>query len=102
MERKIVWTETASKDVEAIVRYICRRNPAAAHQIGNGIFTRVEILIEHPSSGSVIPELQAGGWRKLLFRRWLIIYTIRDDAIVIGRVWPAAKGEPELPPEKGL
>jgi plasmid stabilization system protein ParE len=29
MERKIVWTERASADIEAIVRYLKRRDPAA-------------------------------------------------------------------------
>ena len=33
MERKIVWTERASGDIEAIVRYIARRDPNAAGRI---------------------------------------------------------------------
>ena len=30
MERRIIWTERASSDIEAIVRYIARRDPGAA------------------------------------------------------------------------
>jgi len=44
MERKIVWTERASGDVEAIVRYIARRDPGAAGRIGLGVYGRVQIL----------------------------------------------------------
>lgn len=40
MERKIIWTERASSDIEAIVRYIARRDPSAANRIGLGIFDR--------------------------------------------------------------
>jgi plasmid stabilization system protein ParE len=45
MERKIVWTERASADIEAIVRYLKRRDPAAAGRIGFGIYDRVQILL---------------------------------------------------------
>jgi len=96
MERKIVWTERASGDIEAIVRYIRRRDPSAASRIGLGIYDRVQILPQSPDAGSILNELRAGGWRKLVFRRWKIIYTIRDETIVIGRVWPAAMGEADL------
>ena len=96
MERKIVWTERASGDIEAIVRYIARRDPNAAGRIGVGIYDRVQILLENPEAGSILNELRAGGWRKLLFRRWRIIYTIREEAIIVGRVWPAAMGEADL------
>jgi toxin ParE1/3/4 len=68
MERKIVWTERASGDIEAIVRYIARRNPSAASRIGQAIYDRVQILQLNPEAGTVLNELRAGGWRKLVFR----------------------------------
>jgi plasmid stabilization system protein ParE len=96
MERKVVWTERASGDIEAIVRYIARRDPNAAGRIGVGIYDRVQILQQNPVAGSILDELRAGGWRKLIYRRWKIIYTFRDETIIIGRVWPAAMGEADL------
>ena len=96
MERKIVWTERASGDMEALVRYIARRDPGAAGRIGLGIYERVQILLQNPEAGSILNELRSGGWRKLIFRRWKIIYAIRGQTIVIGRVWPAAMGEADL------
>jgi len=65
MEREIIWTERASSDIEAIVRYISRRDPAAAGRIGLGIYNRVQILLQHPEAGSVLDELRESGWRKL-------------------------------------
>ena len=38
MDRKLIWTEKASGDIEAIVRYIARRNSRAASEIGSGIY----------------------------------------------------------------
>jgi plasmid stabilization system protein ParE len=96
MERQIIWTERASGDLEATVRYIGRRDPRAAGQIGFGIYDRVQILHNNPEAGSILNELRAGGWRKLVFRRWKIINVVRDDVVIIGRVWPAAMGEADL------
>ena len=60
MERKIVWTEQASGDIEAIVRYIARRDPNAASRIGLGIYDRVQILQQNPGAGSILDELRTG------------------------------------------
>jgi plasmid stabilization system protein ParE len=96
MDRKLIWTEKASRDIEAIVRYIARRDPSAAARIGFGIYERAQILLEHPEAGTILDELREYGWRKLIFRRWKIVYTIRSDSVIIGRIWPAAMGEADL------
>lgn len=96
MADALIWTERASADIEAIVRYIGRHNPQAATSIGLGIYDRAQLLITHPLAGTFLDELRDGGWRKLIFRRWKIIYTIRDGTIVVGRVWPAALGDADL------
>jgi toxin ParE1/3/4 len=96
MDRKIIWTERASNDIEAIVRYLARRNPEAAARIAKGIYERAQILMSNPNAGSTLAELRAGGWRKLIYRRWKIVYTVRKGVVIIGRVWPAALGEADL------
>ena len=96
MDQRIIWTERASADIEAIVRYISRRNPDAATSIGMGIYERVQILETQPEAGTILDELRDGGWRKLIYRRWKIIYTVRDGVVIIGRVWPASMGEADL------
>jgi len=93
---QILWTERASADIEAIVRYIARRDPSTAGRIGRGVYERVQILFENPEAGSILDELREGGWRKLIYRRWKIIYTIRETTVIVGRVWPAAMGEVDL------
>ena len=57
MDAKIIWTERASSDIEAIVRHIARRNPDAASRIGLGIYDRVQILPKNPEAGSVLSEM---------------------------------------------
>lgn len=96
MDSRLIWTERASSDLEAIVRYIERRDTAAASRIGFIIYNRVQILLQHPEAGTTLDELSSGGWRKLICRRWKIVYTVRDGNIIIGRIWPTAMGEVDL------
>jgi plasmid stabilization system protein ParE len=96
MDHKLIWTERASSDIQAIVRYIARRNRNAASKIGLGIYERAQTLIQHPEAGTTLDELRDGGWRKLIYRRWKLIYTVRGECVIIGRVWPAAMGEADL------
>jgi plasmid stabilization system protein ParE len=72
MDRKLVWTEKASSDIEAIVRYIARRLEQFSANCAKGVGESSFIV--------------AGK----------IVYTIRADDIIIGRVWPAAMGEADL------
>ncbi len=92
MDHDLIWTLKASADLESIIRYIARRNPTAAAEIGQGIIERVESLAQHPLSGSALHEPMDGPYRKLLFRRWKIIYSFRNSQILIMRIWPAALG----------
>ena len=96
MAQKIVWTERASSDVEAIFRYLSRRNPEAAARILSNLFARVELLLTYPEAGSSLSELRHEGWRKLIYRRWKVVYKVDDQAVIVGRVWPAALGEVDL------
>ena len=96
MDRRLIWTERASSDIEAIVRYIARRDPKASGRMGLGIYERAQILLRHPEAGTVLDELREGRWRKLIYRRWKIVYQVLDEVIVVGRVWPAAKGDADL------
>jgi hypothetical protein len=64
MERKIVWTERSSGDVEVIVRYIARRDPNAASRIGGGIYNRVQIPKQNPLNPICI------GWKRKSGSLW--------------------------------
>ena len=98
MAFKIVWTERASEDLGAIVRYIARHNPDAAASMGYGILDRADILCEFPEAGGVLPEFHDPAWRQLIYRAYRIVYRVNRDSesIEIVRVWHAARGKPEV------
>ena len=91
MERELIWTETASSDILSIYRFVARRDPQAANRLAEGIYERAQVLLKQAEIGS--PLLECSGWRKLIYKRWKIVCFIGGQRIIIGRVWPAAKGE---------
>lgn len=98
MAYKVIWTESASDDLGAIVRYIARHNTDAAQAMGQGIYDRVQILVENPEAGSRMRELSDLMWRQIVFRSYRIVYRINQARTVeIVRIWHGARGEVEIP-----
>jgi plasmid stabilization system protein ParE len=98
MAQKIIWTEHASDDLGAIVRYIARHNPDAAKKMDYGIYDRAQVLMEFPEAGSVVRELNDPDWRQVVFHSYRIIYHFNRAAktVEIVRVWHGARGDVEL------
>jgi len=98
MAHKIIWTERASEDIAAIVRFIARHNPDAARAMGYGIYDRAQILVEFPDLGSVVRELNDPDCRQLIFRSYRIVYHINrvSGTLEIIRVWHGARGDLEM------
>jgi plasmid stabilization system protein ParE len=99
MAYKIVWTESASEDLGAIVRFIARHNPDAAQKMGNAIYDGAQILTEFHEAGSVVRELSNPDWRQIIVRPYRIIYHLDRAANTaeIIRIWHGARGDLELP-----
>ena len=99
MDFKLIWSASSIEDLGGIVRYIALRDGSqAARQIGFGIYNRAQILVRHPEAGSVLPEKQDSGWRKLIFKSWKIAYRIDREAkvVYVVRVWHAARNEIDI------
>jgi toxin ParE1/3/4 len=94
---KVIWTEPALSDLDAIADYIALDKPSAARELVQRVFAHVEQLAAHPVSGSKPPELR--GWRyrqiieppcRVFYRedngRVLILYVMRSERRVRPRV----------------
>lgn len=55
---KIIWTEPALSDLDAIADYIALDKPDAAARLVRRVFQHVELLMNVPELGSRIPELR--------------------------------------------
>jgi toxin ParE1/3/4 len=91
---KIIFSPQVIADLEEVVRYIAKDDPAAAIRIGNELIDRVEILENFPLLGAPFPKRP--GVRKLVSRPYLIFYRLREkeNAVDILRYWHGARTEP--------
>ena len=97
---KVVWTEPALSDLDAIADYIALDNPRAARALVQRVFAHVEQLAAHPKSGSKPPELRGRRYRQIIeppcrvfYRedhgRVLILYVMRSERHLRPRVLAA-------------
>jgi|SRR3989337_549154 len=76
---EINWTDEAERWLKDIYDYIAVDNPAAANKVIDGIYEKVQLLIQFPEIGykhDRRPELQI---RILLYGHYRIAYLIKTD-----------------------
>ena len=75
---EITWTEEANSWLEDIFEYIAVENPRAAGRTIQGIFDRVQVLINFPQIGYRYTE-STRHVRILLYGHYRIAYIVKDD-----------------------
>ena len=85
---RIVWTEEAVGQLEAIVTYVSALNPAAAARLGARLVELAESLTEFPHRGR-----DAGGDRRELTIVWpyILRYSVTPDTVFILRIRHGAR-----------
>ncbi len=71
---KIIWSPLAVDRVSEIAEYIALDKPPAAEKWVDAIFNSVKRLEQFPESGRIIPEIQLGNFREIIFGNYRIIY----------------------------
>ncbi|MGO8764641.1 MAG: type II toxin-antitoxin system RelE/ParE family toxin [Limisphaerales bacterium] len=99
MAFKIIWSEEARDDLQSIVLYIARDNPAAAESFGYLLMSKVDALAQFPQLGRVVPEENDETVREIIYRPYRVIYKVlaNKQIVAVARVWHGARGEPEIP-----
>ena len=80
---RIIWTEPAIQDLDAIAEYISLDKPLAASRFIQRVFARVDQLVDHPKSGSVPPELIGTQYRQLVIQPVRLFYRAQSDVVYI-------------------
>lgn len=86
---RVIWTETASRDLEDIVSYIAKDSTQQATKVLKGIRGKSANLRSNPSRGRVVPELDELGmrnWRELIVSPWRVIYRIEGRLVFVDSV----------------
>jgi addiction module RelE/StbE family toxin len=93
---QIVWTQSATDDLNRHYDFIKLNNPEAAARAVKAIVSSGESLQENPRRGAIVDEI--AGLRKLVvpFGKYgyMIHYVILDDDVIILRVYHGRENRP--------
>lgn len=80
---RVIWAETALKDLESIAEYIEIDDPDAASRVVRRVFEKTDQLESFPESGSRPRALKGTPYRRLISKPILIYYRIELDVAFI-------------------
>jgi toxin ParE1/3/4 len=87
---RIRWTTDAADDLERIVTYILRDNPAAARNVAKTVIDGIASLARFPNMGR---PGHVDGTRELVFSSlpYIAVYAIKNETIEVLRIYHAAQ-----------
>ncbi|WP_043479740.1 type II toxin-antitoxin system RelE/ParE family toxin [Janthinobacterium sp. HH01] len=83
MARRIVWSQAATEDLEAIAIRIAQDSPSNASKVVKKIIAAADDLNRFPHLGVVAPEAINPAIRQRVVFHCRLIYKVESDAIVI-------------------
>ena len=88
---RLIWTEPALSDLEAVADYIALDNSAAAAHLVERVFESVERLERFPRSGKCPSELPQSPYREVVVSPCRIFYRIEGDTVFLLHVMRAER-----------
>jgi len=80
---KIRWTHEALEQLTAIEDYISKDSPERAARFVDQLIEHAESLSDHPRLGRTVPEIANPDIRELLFKKYRIVYRLKENRIEI-------------------
>ena|SRR5438105_15935672 len=80
---RLIWSEPALQELDAIADYIALDNPQAAKALVQRVFQHVEQLTTQPESGSVPRELKRSRYRQIVEPPCRIFYRYDGKRVYI-------------------
>jgi len=84
--RRVLWTRSARRDLDAIVAYLADRSPQAALSILDRLESRSKSLVNLADRGRVVPELarlHVQEYRDLVLPPYRLIYRVRGSHTLV-------------------
>jgi addiction module RelE/StbE family toxin len=94
VRRRLVWTDRALRDLEAIDAYIAADDPEAAVAWIDKLLAAAQRASHFPQSGHVVREKGRADLRQILVRTYRIIYRIGERDVLVLTV---LEGHMQLP-----
>ncbi|MDF2935411.1 MAG: plasmid stabilization system [Paenibacillaceae bacterium] len=83
MAKPIIWTDSASQNLEHAVDYIFLDSPSYALSFLSDVMERVRTLDVFPYRGRLVPEVNNEDVREIFIHRYRLIYQVQEGRIVI-------------------
>lgn len=87
MSKRVVWSNAALRDYEAIIDYVAERDGVElAERLHDKLYPAIGELSAHPERCRVVPELQQLGvtvYRELVARPYRVPFRIRGRDVVV-------------------
>jgi len=83
---RIVWAESALRDLDGIADFIALDEPAAAKRLIKRAFAKVDQLVDLPESGTSPRDLRGTPYRRLIVKPILIYYRIDGSTVYMVHV----------------
>jgi plasmid stabilization system protein ParE len=85
---KVVWTDAAAAELEAITAYVAAENPVAATRLAQRLVALADSLAEFPKRGRVADE----DCREMTtIWPYILRYLVEDDRVLILRIRHGAR-----------
>ncbi|HZH29635.1 MAG TPA: type II toxin-antitoxin system RelE/ParE family toxin [Pyrinomonadaceae bacterium] len=80
---RVLWTDAALGQLEAIRDYHVRTSPEYARRVIERLVKRSEQITSFPHAGRMVPEYEIDEVRQVLESSYRIIYLIKEDRIEV-------------------
>ena len=83
---RVVWSDSAAEDAEAIAAFIGRDSRQYATAVVERFLEAASDLGELPLSGRMVPELGDESIREVLVYSWRLIYHVGENVVTVTTV----------------
>jgi len=85
---KLIYSESAVKDLTRLRSFIAEHNPKSASQVANNLIERIKALTEFPRMGVPVPNApDPETLRELILDNYVIRYSFYAETVVILKIW---------------
>lgn len=88
---KLLWTEKAISNLNEIEKFIARNNLDIAIKFVDKLIDKAETLVENPKKGRIVPELSIEQIREIIYKKYRIVYLLKESSIEILTVFESHK-----------
>lgn len=88
---KLLWTKEAISNLHEIEEFIACDNSEAAIKFVDKLISLAETLVENPKKGRIVPELSIEQIREIIYKKYRIVYLLKENSIEILTVFESHK-----------